>query len=292
MARRNSSKDIKGITAIGAAIIALVLVGVYAYDIFLGGGTRPVEGSCEFHFIDVGQGDCTMIVTDENGVVIDTGPNDCADETLKYINGYTDKIDYLILTHPHEDHIGGADEILESIKVENVIMSDAYSDTKTFTRLLDSIESSRVNLIEGKAGDSFSAGDISFRILAPLSEFTDMNDYSLVLRVEFGDTSIMVTGDAEKHSEDLIVEEYTRGELRSDILQLAHHGSNTSNTREFMEIVSPQYAVISCGTGNTYGHPHTEVIEKLEEADVPYFRTDKDSHTVFRSDGKDIEYIP
>lgn len=291
MARRSASKDIKGITAIGAAIIAIVMVVAYGFDIFGGGATKVAGGNCEFHFIDVGQGDCTLIVSKENTVIIDAGPNSCADETLKYISEYTDKIDYLILTHPHEDHIGGADEIIESIKVENIIMSDAASDTKTFSRLLDCIEESSANLIEGKAGESYTAGEISFRILAPLSEFTDMNDYSLVTRVEFGETSILVTGDAEKHSEDLIVAEYTRGELRSNILRLAHHASNTSNTMELMEIVSPEYAVISCGTGNTYGHPHREVIQKLEEADIEYFRTDKDSHTVFRSDGISIEYI-
>jgi len=287
---KNAVKSIRGLFGIGASVIAVILCTVYILDIIFGFGAKKLDGECEFHFIDVGQGDCTMIITDKNVVVIDAGPNDSAEDTQEYISEYTDKIDYLILTHPHEDHIGGADEILDNIKVKNVIMSDAASETYTFNVLLDAIERSGCNIIEGKAGDTYSAGDIKMTILAPISTFTDMNDYSLVTKVEYKNTSAMITGDVEVHSEELIVAEYSAKALKADILKMGHHGSSTSNSAAFLDSVDPSYAVFTCGKDNSYGHPHREVLKKVKDRSITYYRTDEDGSVVFHSDGEKIEF--
>ena len=288
MARRNK-KPLNKLSAGTVAIIVIVFAILYVFDMVGSSNESVVTGECEFHFIDVGQGDSTLIMSEDGVVVIDAGPQDHADSTERYIKSYTDTIDYLILTHPHEDNIGGADELFDSIKINNVILSDAYTDTLTFNRLLDKIEQSGANVIEAKAGNSYNAGEIKFTILAPVSDFTNLNDYSVVTKVEFGNTSAMITGDVEHHSEKLMIEEHGAYNLRADIYQTSHHGSSTSNHDTFMDAVSPEFAVIQSEEGNSYGHPHRETIAKLEERNIPYYRTDKMGHIVFVSDGEEVK---
>ena len=268
-------------------IVVAVFIVLYIVDA-LGMDNKEITGECEFHFIDVGQGDCTLIMSENGVVLIDAGPGSESVTTQTYVKEYTDKIDYFILTHPHEDHIGGAVDIIETVKVENIIMSDAYTDTVVFTRLLDAIEESEINLIEAKVNNSYSVGDLSFTILSPNSEFTDLNDYSIVTRVEYGDTSAMITGDVENHSEKLMLESFDVRSLKADIMQMGHHGSSTSNSADFIDAVSPKYAVIQCGEGNSYGHPHRETLTKLKKRNIEYFRTDEQGTVVFISDGREV----
>ncbi|MBQ4066308.1 MAG: MBL fold metallo-hydrolase [Clostridia bacterium] len=288
MAKRKRNNKIK---LSGTAIAVLIVIAVIFYiaDVIINNESIALSGDCEFHFIDVGQGDSALIISEEGVVVIDAGPQDHAESTLEYIQSYTEEIDYLILTHPHEDHIGGADEIVSNLTVKNVIMSDAYSDTETIERLLDAIEKSGADVIEAKAGDEYTAGGIELTILSPVTEFADFNDYSVVTRVEYGETSAIITGDVEKNSEGIMVERYMRSLLRADIYQVSHHGSVTSNSEEFLDAVSPKYAVIQCGEDNSYGHPHKETVDKLEERGIEYFRTDERGHIVFITDGKELE---
>ena len=280
------SNFVKIITAVAVAVVAIL----YVFDVFIGDAPNSAISECEIHFIDVGQGDCSMFITESSAVVIDTGTASAAGDTEKYIKSYTDEIDYLVLTHPHEDHIGGAVQIIENINVKNIVLSDAASDTATFSNLLGAMDKSGANIICGRAGDTFSAGGMDINVLAPLGEFDDFNYYSIVVRIDYGVTSVLVTGDAEKQSESLMCKRWG-AELRADVLKLGHHGSSTSSSREFISAVSPAWAVISCGRNNSYGHPHAATIDLLEECNIPYVRTDETGSIVFHSDGKKIALV-
>lgn len=244
-------------------------------------------GVCEFHFVDVGQGDCSLFVTEDSAVLIDAGPKSAGEKTAEYVSQHAEAVEYFILTHPDEDHIGGAVSVINSVKVDNIIMSDAVKDTYVFNSLLDAIENSEINIIRAVPGSEYRAGEMKIAVLAPIGEFDDYNDYSVVTRIEYGATSAIVTGDAEKGSEKLMTEKYGSA-LRSDVLKLAHHGSSTSTGEEFFRAVSPQYAVISCGKDNSYGHPHGETLELLNKYGVKYYRTDLEGSIVFVSDGENV----
>ncbi len=285
-AKRKNSKAIGILTA---SILAIA-IALYIWDIFLGAGPGTDISGCEFHFIDVGQGDSSMFITENGVIVVDTGTSSAAVNTEKYIKSYTDTIDYLVLTHPHEDHIGGAAEIIENIKVDNIILSDAASDSMVFSNLLNVMDGSGANIICGKAGDTFSAGGMDMSVLAPLGEFDDFNNYSLVVRIDYGDTSALVTGDAEKASEGLMCQRWG-GELCADVLKLGHHGSSTSSSKNFVLTVDPSWAVISCGKNNSYGHPHDVTVELLEDYGIPYVRTDEMGSIVFLSNGRELTLV-
>ncbi len=272
-------------------IIAVILVAAAALLAFLAykGYFRPQigEGTCQFHFIDVGQGDCSMFICNGGCTVIDAGPRGCAEDTALYITRYTDTVDYLILTHPDEDHIGGAAALLRLVKVNNIIMSDAAKDTYIFSSLLDAIEDSDAAVIKAVPGAEYSAGDMKLTILAPIGDFYDYNDYSVVTKIEYGKTSAIVTGDAELDSEFQMTATFG-DELDADVLKLAHHGSSTSTGEDFFRAVSPKIAIISCGRDNSYGHPHVETLALLSKYGVKYYRTDRDGNIVLISDGKTV----
>lgn len=279
----------RGLEAL-AAVLLILTVAFYVWDTF-GENHGISSGECEFHFIDVGQGDCSMFITEEGAIVVDAGTTAAAADTEKHIKSYTNKIDYLVLTHPHEDHIGGAAEIIRNIKVDTIILTDASSDTFTFSNLLDAMDKSGADIICARQGDTFSAGGMDMTVLAPLGEFDNFNNYSIVVRIDYGDTSALVTGDAEKASEKLMCKRWDNGELRADVLKLGHHGSSTSSSKEFVLSVDPMWAVISCGKDNIHGHPHGVTTELLEDYGIPYVRTDEAGSIVFVSDGRNIELL-
>lgn len=281
--RKGNRTGRRGSFLISVLVFALLICAGY----FVKVSEDVPEGSCEVHFIDVGQGDSTLFLSGENSLLIDAGPYSSAESTAYYISSRTDSLDYFILTHPDEDHIGGAVTVIESLGVEHIIMTDAVKDTRTFTRLLDAIDEYDIDVIKAEAEDEYEAGDISFTLLAPLDVFYDYNEYSIVTRVEFGENSVLVMGDAEKNSEVLLLNKYGKG-IRSDILKLGHHGSSTSTGEEFFATVSPRCAIISCGRNNSYGHPHRETVELLEKYGTEYFRTDTSGSVVFISDGENI----
>jgi len=243
------------------------------------------DGKAYFHFIDVGQGDSTLITTDGGAVVIDTGSVSEGDGVVNYINHYAESVDYLILTHPHEDHMGCAAQVIRNVDVKNVIMPAAASDAAYFSRFLDAVEEKNINVIEAVPGDVYTVGEMKLTLLAPLEpEYENVNNYSVVTRVDVGETSAMFTGDAEKEVEKALLEKYAEI-LDCDLYQAGHHGSSTSNTRDFVGAVSPSAVIISCGKDNSYGHPHREVLTTFEEFGVQVFRTDLSGGLIFVSDG-------
>ena len=226
-------------------------------------------------------------------LLIDAGTNSSEDELRAYLDACgVDDIDCFVCTHPHEDHIGGADMILGEYNVERLIMPETESSTVTVTKLLDALEASDAVYTEPVVGDVYTSGGFAFTILAPdESVADDSNNSSIVLRLDYGSTSFMFTGDAEAESEACILAEFSPSELDCDFLKLGHHGSTTSTTEEFLDAVSPEYAAISCGEGNSYGHPHREILELLESRGITgdkLLRTDLDGTCVIYSDGERI----
>ena len=256
---------------------------------------QPVtlDGEMQLHVIDVGQGDSTLIMSKDGIVLVDAGPGSAEDSLVEYLKdvGIT-TIDYAIFTHPDEDHIGGADVVINNFEVKNVIMPNATKTTKTFEKMIEAIEQSDANVIEATSGASYTLGDIAFRILAPnKASYSATNNYSVVVRLTYGNKTFMLTGDAESESESEILAKYPASELRADFLKVGHHGSSTSTSTAFLTAVSPSIASISCGEDNKYNHPHRETIEKLQGANIKVYRTDLLSTIVFVCDGNTISVV-
>ena len=251
---------------------------------------NKVSGSIQVHFLDVGQGDCALVVSEDGVILIDSSykNSNVTKSIIDYIKKLgISKIDYFVLTHPHADHIGGAPSIINEFEIEKLFMPNCVTDTKIFEDTLDAIENNDVDLIEAVSGEEHCLGEIEFKILAPnySVSYNNLNDYSIVIRLVYGNTSVMFTGDAEKLSESEILSLYPASQLKSDILKVGHHGSSTSSSIEFLRAVSPSVAIISVGEGNSYEHPHDVTLETLYGLDIPYYRTDNDGTIVFYSDG-------
>ena len=240
------------------------------------------------HFIDVGQGDANFIeLPNGETMLIDAGIQSSGDDIIEYIEnlGYTD-IDYVVSTHPHADHIGGMALVIEAFNVENIYMPKAVSTSKTYENLLETIQNRGLSIKTGRAGvEILNTDDLNIILLAPTKEsYTNLNNYSIVLKITYGDVSFLYTGDAEEES----LEEIT-GDLKADVLKVGHHGSNTSTTKSFLEQVKPEYAIISVGAKNSYGHPNSSTLELLEEYTNNIYRTDINGTVIIRSDGVNIE---
>lgn len=252
----------------------------------------PEDGEVIFHFIDVGQGDAILVTTPVGNMLIDTSIQAARDELDKYLAAAGVKdIKYLVLTHPDADHIGNADHVILNYNVENVILTDHASTSKTYERMLDALEEKGIEPIIPNVGDTFRLGALTNTVIAPNDDYDDPNEMSIVIKSVYGDTSVLLTGDAEVESEKDIVQKWGVATLRSDILKVGHHGSTTSTTNAFLNAVDPKIAIISCGEGNKYGHPHDETVEKLMAKGVTIYRTDKDGSIVFKTDGKELALV-
>lgn len=244
-----------------------------------------------FSFIDVGQGDCSLVSFKGKHILIDGGESSCSSNVLDYLkeNSVT-TVDYYILTHPHSDHIGAASDIIDSIECKNVVMTD-FSDynvptTKTFENMLDAIENNNCDVLLVKAGDSFNMDELTVRIFAPITESDDYNKMSIVCKISYSEADVLFTGDTEKPVErDILENEY---DISADVLKVAHHGSSTSSHEAFIKAVSPEYAIISCGENNDYGHPHDETVNLLNYLEIEYYRTDTYGTIVYYGDGTEM----
>ncbi len=258
-------------------------------------GAGSAEGNVRVHFIDVGQGDSMLIEGSGESVLIDAGENDQGDEVLAYLaQAGIDKIDIAIGSHPHSDHIGGMDTVIEGIDVEMLLMPDVPDSivptTRTYLGMLDAAEEKDVAAYFAYPGDSYAICGGTLTVLGPVKDYKDLNDESLVVRFDFGETSFLFTGDQEAEAEkDLLA---SGADVSADVLKIGHHGSSTSTSKEFFDAVSPKIAVIECGEGNDYGHPHRETMELLAAAGVDVYRTDLNGSTVLTSDGEKLTAQP
>ena len=294
--RRKKKSHAKGVVTVIMVLIAVIVGLFFGKDALFGGQGPTVEpvsgGEVQFHFIDVGQGDAALIRTEVGDILIDAGTNYSEDELKAYLDSMGVKdLEYAVFTHPHEDHIGGADMVLNTYNVKRVILPDATATTKTFERMMDAIEAEKCEVIESAPDYEFYVGELRCTILAPIStSYTETNNYSVVIRADYGETSVLFTGDAEVDSEAEMLERYRfKGLLDCDLLKSGHHGSNTSSSQEFLDAVTPAFAVISVGEGNTYDHPKQVTLAKYDAMNIQYFRTDKEGSIVFTSTGGEPE---
>lgn len=255
------------------------------------GQKNTTDSVLEVHYIDIGQGDATLIKCGTHAMLIDAGNNNMGTTVQLYLkNQGVESLDYVIGTHPDADHIGGLDVIVYKYDCANVLLPDYEKDTKTYTELMDVIREKSYQITYPVPGIVYQLGEAEFTILAPISNDygSNANDYSIALRLTHGENSFLFTGDAESESETEMLQ--SAEELSADVYKVAHHGSDSASTQAFLEAVSPKYAVISCGEGNSYGHPHAEVLNRLRQMGIEVFRTDEQGSITAVSDGKNITW--
>ncbi len=255
---------------------------------------EALQSNLAVSYIDVGQGDSALVTTpDGHSMLIDAGPTSAGDDVVAYLEAMDIRsLDYAVFTHPHEDHIGGALDVIENIEIKNFIIPDCTHTSKTYENFLIAIDESGANVIFSEPDYSFDLGEASVKILSPImNAYDELNHYSIVLKLTYGDNSFMFTGDAEKINEYEMLERYGSATLSSDVLKVGHHGSSTSSSRDFINTVAPAVAVISCAEGNEYGHPHDEVSDLLSEKQITVFRTDIEGTVILVSDGKTVQRL-
>lgn len=253
-----------------------------------GGSAKPT--SLEVHFIDVGQGDATLIICDGEAMLIDAGENDKGTAIQKYLMTKDVKtLKYVIGTHPHSDHIGGLDVVITKFNVGTLFMPAITADTRTYDDVIQAAKYKSLKITNPTSGTTYGLGSATFQIVSTGKTYTDnLNNDSICIRLTHGSNSFLFVGDAEEEEElDMVNAGYT---LKSDVYKAAHHGSRTGSVERFMNAVTPTYAVISCGEGNEYGHPHAAVLNTLRQMGVKTFRTDEQGTIVCTSDGKSLKW--
>lgn len=283
-------KGKKGLRIMFSILVAVIVAAVAM--ITEKANVVPVpDGEMFVDFVDVGQGDCTLIRASDAVILVDAGESGTADTVVSYLKEKgIEKIDCCIATHPHSDHIGALYRVFEEFSVDTVLLPDIPDEliptTSAYEKFLDGLENVK-NIVPTGSGDNFSFGSLNIDVLGPVKEYDDLNHMSLVSKVSFGNTSIMLTGDTETPAETDMLKK--KGiDYSADILKVGHHGSKTSTSEKWLEAVDPQFAVISCGLDNDYGHPHKNLVNRLEKFDIEYYRTDLEGNVLFKSDGNEF----
>jgi competence protein ComEC len=250
----------------------------------------PTKGKLSVYFLNVGQGDATYIKTAAgDDILIDGGKNEAGPVVVDYLHQLgVDDLEVMIATHPDADHIGGLDTVLHSFKVKAVYAPKVSHTTDTFKDFLLAVKDQGLKINEAKAGVSLPLAEVTARFVGPVKAYgDDLNDWSAVLHLAYGDNTFLFTGDAEKKSETDMIK--TDQSLRADVLKVGHHGSNSSTSASFLQAVSPKYAVISVGS-NSYGHPTAVILKRLKAAKITTYRTDLNGTVTAISDGKKISF--
>ncbi|MCM1087665.1 MAG: MBL fold metallo-hydrolase [Muribaculaceae bacterium] len=272
---------------LNAILILSIFMSGFSFETVTVSAADPDK--MEVHFMDVGQGDATLIICGKHAMLIDTGDSSKGTAIQNYLQKQKiEKLDYLILTHPDSDHIGGAPVILTKFDVKKVFMSNYEKDNKDYQKLIQTLDDKRTEYKTPQVGFRYFLGTAVITFIAPNDIYDNPNDSSIACIIKNGDTKFLFTGDAGEDAEQDILD--TELDISADVYHVGHHGSKYSTSEEFLEAVNPDYAVISCAEGNSYGHPHAETLNKLRMGGIKVYRTDEEGAIVAVSDGKKIEF--
>lgn len=308
---KNQKKTGIAVWIVIASFIVLYFLGINIYDITLGPSDESNEtigttetttqmpemanpsGELTLTMIDVGQADSFLLVQDGKTMLVDCGTRATGEDVVKYLNeqGIT-RLDYVIGTHPHDDHMGGMYDVITNFEIGKIIMPEVEVGkvtTNWYVKLMQEIKQGAYELEYAKLGAVYDLGEASFKIIGPIeTDESNLNNYSIVLKVTFGDMDVIMTGDAETKVEKAIIES---GEtLGAEILKVGHHGSDTSSSDEFLDAVSPLYALISAKVGNKYEHPIKSTMQKLEKRKIEVYRTDENGTVVATITANDMKF--
>lgn len=297
--KKNSTAPLKKAVTLIAVFVVLLftvldLTGLVSFDSLLikaGVEDKPAEhAQTEVHFIDVGQGDSTLVISQGEAMLIDSGDKDDSNKIEKYLEkqGVTE-LKYLIATHPHADHIGEMSEIIDQFQVDKFIMPKVKADmtptTTIYEKMLKSIKAKGLKITQAKPME-FELGSCKVKLFTPKKDYDDLNNYSTLVKITDGENSFLITGDCETTEEkDILSQRY---DVSAKVLKAGHHGSSTSSGVDFLNKVMPRYAVISCGKGNKYGHPHEETVTRLKKYASHLYVTADVGTIVFSSDGEGL----
>ncbi len=250
------------------------------------------DGYFEVHFIDVGQADCSLIICDDESLLIDGGNVGDGSLVVSYlIDMEIEALDYVICTHAHEDHVGGLSKVLDAFTVtEEIFAPETGADSNCYGNFVASVENQNKTLTAPEVGYTFSLGESTVEFIGPVTEdYSDINNTSLVTKITYGENTFLFTGDMEREAEADILE--TGIDVSADVLKIGHHGSENSTSYPFLRAIMPKIAIISVGEGNSYGHPTEEALSRLRDANVTVYRTDLQGHIIIKSDGQSLTVI-
>ena len=289
--KKKKQKLPKGISIL--LIIVAIFYSLYEKDIDQTFGLPVTEtfketentNTLDITYLDVGQADAILIQNEGHNMLIDAGNNEDGPLLVQYFKEQNmTKFDYLIATHPHEDHIGGMDDIIKNFDIEKIYMPNVTTTTKTFLDVLNAMEEKNMTFDVPNIGQNFALGHTLFQVMYKGSDKKNLNNSSIILKANFKNTSYLFTGDATSEVEKKILSK----DIKATVLKVGHHGSKYSTTTEFLNKVNPKYAIISVGKNNSYNHPNQITIDKLTKKNIEIHRTDQEGSIFLKSDGKTI----
>lgn len=250
--------------------------------------TLKTNSNLEVYYFDVGQADSILIRKNDNNILIDAGNNEDGEKLVNYLKNdlNIEKFNMVVGTHPHEDHIGGLDNVIDSFDIDTILMPNATSTSKTFENVLDSIEKKDYKITVPKINEEFNYNNINIKVLYTGTDEKDLNNTSIVLKLTYQNNKFLFMEDATSKVEKKLLNE----DIKSDVLKIGHHGSEYSTTKNFLDKVNPQYAIIEVGKNNTYKHPKEITLDKLNKKNIKIYRTDIDETIKVASDGNNLKF--